>query len=166
MVVDHLSAEYAGRNVGVACVYLNHKEADTQTPVRLLSGLWRQLVIGRDVSPLAKRLYQIHHEKGTTPSLGESSEVLRTIIENYSKVFIVVDAVDEYPELQRRTLLQHLTANQPIVNLMVTSRPHISSDSLTLSNLEILDIRAKTEDIREYVNTQIEAHSEAILLTR
>ncbi|KAJ6545367.1 hypothetical protein B0H19DRAFT_861021, partial [Mycena capillaripes] len=156
MVVDHLSAEYADRNVGVACIYLTHKEADTQTPVSLLSGLWRQLVIGQDVGISAKRLYRQHHEKGTTPSLGESSEVLTSIIEHYSRVFIVVDAVDEYPELQRRILLQYLTAIQPVVKLMITSRPHISFDSLALSNVEILHVSAKTEDIREYVNTQID----------
>jgi hypothetical protein len=155
MVVDHLSAEYVDRNIGITCIYLNHKEADTQTPVHLLSGLWRQLVLGRDVGLVAKRLYRQHHEKGTTPSLNETSDMLCSIIEHYSKVFIIVDAVDKYPEIQRRILLQHLTAIQPIANLMVTLRPHISSNSLTLFNVEILHIQAKTEDIREYVNTQI-----------
>jgi hypothetical protein len=50
MVVDHLAAESQQENIGVACMYLSHKEAEAQTPAKLLSGLWRQLVLGRDVT--------------------------------------------------------------------------------------------------------------------
>jgi hypothetical protein len=28
MVVDHLAAEFGTENIGVVCVYLNHKEAE------------------------------------------------------------------------------------------------------------------------------------------
>jgi hypothetical protein len=46
MVVDHLSAAFRNnKDIGVACIYLNHKEADQQPPLRLLAGLWRQLVL-------------------------------------------------------------------------------------------------------------------------
>ncbi|KAF8183290.1 hypothetical protein K438DRAFT_1144097 [Mycena galopus ATCC 62051] len=66
MVVDHLNEN---PNAGVACMYLNHKEAEDQTPAMLLSGLWRQLVHGRDIGPLPEALYEKHKEKKTKPSL-------------------------------------------------------------------------------------------------
>ncbi|KAJ6564609.1 ankyrin repeat-containing domain protein [Mycena capillaripes] len=61
LIVDHLTAESRNTDIGVACIYLNHKEADSQTPVNLMAGLWRQLILGRDVH-LAEQLFQRHSE--------------------------------------------------------------------------------------------------------
>jgi hypothetical protein len=41
------------------------------------------------------------------------------------------------------------------VNLMITSRPHVSPESSSLPNLETLDIQAAPEDIQAYINAQI-----------
>ncbi|KAJ7887644.1 ankyrin repeat-containing domain protein [Mycena olivaceomarginata] len=155
-VVDHLAAGSESKNAGVACLYLNHKEADTQTPARLLSGLWRQLVLGRDVGPLATQLYQQHHEKGTMPSLDDIYNVFNSSLIYYIKVYIVVDAIDEYPEVQRLTLLRCLAAMGPGTNLMIMSRPNIPPKA-SLPNLETLHIRARDEDLRKYVDAQIDS---------
>jgi hypothetical protein len=155
MVVDHLSAASQDDDVGVACVYLSHKEAEQQTPARLISGLWRQLVLGRDVGSVASKLYQQHREKGTTPSLDEAFDILRFAVAQHSKVYIIVDAIDEYPEAQRRILLQYLAMMGSTVGVMITSRPHITAD-VSLPNLGALEIRATEEDIRRYVDAQIE----------
>ncbi|KAJ7159603.1 ankyrin repeat-containing domain protein [Mycena filopes] len=156
MVVDHLNVDPATDGVGVACMYLNHKEADIHTPDKLLAGVWRQLILGREIGSKAKQVYQRHSEKGTKASIEEVHELLRDAIAQYSKVYIVVDAVDEYPEHDRRIVLQRLaTVVGPRVSLMITSRPHISPD-LSLPNLTTLEIRANEDDIRKYVDAHIE----------
>jgi hypothetical protein len=155
MVVDYLVAEFGNENIGVACMYLNHKEAEEQTPAKLLSSLWRQLVFGREVGPLTRKLYQQHHEKGTTPSVNEVFDVLGSVIGQHFKVYIIVDAIDEYPEVQRQILLQYLMAMGSTVNLMITSRPHIRPNT-SLANLDTLEIRADEDDIRRYVEGQIQ----------
>ncbi|KAF7333149.1 ANK-REP-REGION domain-containing protein [Mycena venus] len=155
MVVDHLVPKSQNKNLGVACIYLNHKEAEDHTPTRLLSSLWRQLVLGKDVGPLPKKLYERHQEKETSPSLDEVFEVLCSVITEFSKVYLVVDAVDEYPETQRQTLLKHLAELGPTVNLMITSRPHIAPDS-SLPNSETIEIYANEDDVRKYVDAQID----------
>ncbi|KAJ7019611.1 ankyrin repeat-containing domain protein [Mycena alexandri] len=158
MVVDHLSAAHRNnRDIGVACIYLNHKEADTQTPSRLLAGLWRQLVLDRDISSIAENLYKQHQEKGTAPSLEEVGNVLSSSLKEFSQVFIIVDAMDEYPEFQREILLQHLAVMGSNVNLMITSRPNIAPESASFPNLETLDIQAAPGDIQAYINAQIES---------
>ncbi|KAJ6594778.1 hypothetical protein B0H19DRAFT_975013, partial [Mycena capillaripes] len=154
MVVSHLGgANFKHKNIGVACAYLNYKEAEDQTLVRVLAGLWRQLILGRDIGS-AKILYQQHHEKHTTPTLVEVFNVLCTAITEFSKVYIVIDAMDEYLEAQRQILLKYMTMMGPTVNLMITSRPHIALDS-TLPNPDILEIHATEGDIRRYVDAQI-----------
>ncbi|KAJ7328855.1 ankyrin repeat-containing domain protein [Mycena albidolilacea] len=158
MVVNHLQTDSEIKNICVACIYLNHKEAEDQTPEKLLSGLWRQLILGKDVSPLARKLYQRHQEQRTTPSPDEIFEMLWPVIGDYSMVYIIVDAIDEYLEAQRRVLLDYLAKMGPTVNLMITSRPHITPD-VSLPNLSTLEIRATEHDVRRYVNEQIRISS-------
>ncbi|KAJ7318040.1 hypothetical protein DFH08DRAFT_942666, partial [Mycena albidolilacea] len=155
MVVEHLGIQFTGKSIGVACIYLNHKEVDIQTPSRLLAGLWRQLVLDRDIGSIAENLYKQHREKCTTPSLEEVVDVLSSSLKEFSQVFIIVDAMDEYPEFQREILLQQLAAMGSNVNLMITSRPNISPGPSIFPNLETLDIRAAPEDIQGYIDAQI-----------
>ncbi|KAJ7336936.1 ankyrin repeat-containing domain protein [Mycena albidolilacea] len=153
MVVDYLSQH---KNIGVACIYLNHKEADNHTPSKLLSGLWRQLVFDRDIGPLAKKLYHRHHEKRTAPSLAEIVDLVLSTFDEFSKVYIIVDAIDEYPDGQQWILLQRLAAMGPTVNLMITSRPNITPYA-SLPNLKAVDIHATEEDLRTYVDAEIQS---------
>ncbi|KAJ7832561.1 hypothetical protein B0H14DRAFT_2304714, partial [Mycena olivaceomarginata] len=122
IAVDHLRAQSQDKNFGVACIYLDHKDTKKQTPSNLLSGLWRQLVFEKTITPQTQRLYDQHNEKRTRPSLEEIREVLCSALKEWSKVYILVDAVDECPEDQRQILLEHLAGLGPTINLMITSR--------------------------------------------
>lgn len=155
LVVDYLSAESQNKNIGVACIYLNHKETEMQTPPNLLSGLWRQLVHGKSMDSLSPKLYEQHSEKGTRPSLSDVREVLFSAVAEWAKVYIILDAVDEYPEDERRILLNNLVSMGPTVNLMMTARPHITPADL-LAKFQAIDINANTEDIGRYVDARIQ----------
>ncbi|KAJ7250208.1 hypothetical protein C8J57DRAFT_1667731, partial [Mycena rebaudengoi] len=156
-VVDYLREKSPSPNVGVACTYLNHKETDMQSPENILAGLWRQLIFEKPIlqgSP-AHSLYHKHHEKGTRPSVDEMHTLLSSVVADYSKVYIVIDALDEYLETKRHVLLKHLAALMPNINLLFTSRPHISPE-MFFPNTLALEIRATEEDIRLYLDAQIQ----------
>ncbi|KAJ7088325.1 hypothetical protein C8R44DRAFT_531415, partial [Mycena epipterygia] len=153
IVVDHLRTELESHNIGVAVIYLNHKETTGHSPSKLLASLWRQLVFMKPIWSALRQLYGKHREPRTRPSLDEDHAVLCSINAHYSKVFILVDALDEYPEEKRDVLLQHLRALGPSVNLLVTSRPHIAIDHVI--SFETLEVRALEVDIRKYVEGQI-----------
>ncbi|KAJ7509743.1 hypothetical protein B0H11DRAFT_1846849, partial [Mycena galericulata] len=155
VVVEHLEARSKDENIGIACMYLNYHEIDTQTVANLLASLWRQLVVGKDISSLAKELYKRHSEKRTRPRVHELFDVLCSIIGKWSRVYIVVDALDEYPEDERNALIEYLTALGPTVNLMMTSRPHIATNAF-LPNVKTIEIRATEEDIRTYTHERIQ----------
>ncbi|KAJ7144576.1 ankyrin repeat-containing domain protein [Mycena epipterygia] len=143
-------------NIGIAAIYLNHKESDAHSPSSLLASLWRQLVFEKSISSSVRELFRKHHELRSRPSVEEAHAVLCSTISEYSRVFVLVDALDEYPEVQRHALLRCLFALPPTVNLMLTSRPHINFDHvIPNTRLAIQEIRATEEDIRKYLDQQI-----------
>ncbi|KAJ7485276.1 ankyrin repeat-containing domain protein [Mycena latifolia] len=156
IVVDNLRTALESRTIRVAVIYLNYKETEAQTPSNLLAGLWRQLIFDRPISPAVHRLYAKHREQRTRPSLEEIDTILCSTISELSQVFIIVDALDEYPEQQRSILLGHLLSltTGSTVSLMLTSRPHININYVA-ENLQILEIRATEDDIRRYLDAAV-----------
>ncbi|KAJ7444013.1 ectomycorrhiza-induced ankyrin-domain/NACHT-domain-containing protein [Mycena latifolia] len=131
-------AQFLNNDTAVACIYLNHKEREVQTPENLLASVWKQLILDRSLPPAAHDLYKYHLCHGPT-----------------LKMYIIVDALDEYPEDQRNILLEHLSMLQgPTTSLMMTSRPHVTLDDLFPDVLG-LEIKATEDDIRQYVDKQI-----------
>ncbi|KAJ7852035.1 hypothetical protein B0H14DRAFT_813177 [Mycena olivaceomarginata] len=159
VVVDNLRTNLEGPDTGVAVIYLNHKESDVQSPSNLLAGVWRQLVFRKSISPTMHRLYETHREQRTRPCLEETCSVLCSTVSKLSRVFIVVDALDECPEQQRDTLLRCLSALGRTVSLMLTSRPHINVEGIIPNNLGILEIRANEDDMRRYIDAQMSKSS-------
>ncbi|KAJ7483655.1 ankyrin repeat domain-containing protein [Mycena latifolia] len=155
LVVNHLEAQARNIDIGLACIYLNHKETETQTITNLLGGLWRQLMLGKPISATVQNLYDYHHERQTRPQPGEVCKALDSAVAQYSQVFIVIDALDEYPENYRHRFLKYLGTLGPNVNIMMTSRPHINLD-FQLPNLKTIEICATEEDIHKYVDAQIQ----------
>ncbi|KAJ7076812.1 hypothetical protein C8R44DRAFT_585481, partial [Mycena epipterygia] len=153
LIVDNLRTQPETDNIGMAVIYLNHKESDAHSPSNLLASLWRQLVLGRPIGSNVHELYEKHREPRTRPSLAEAHAVLCSVIQEYSKVFILVDALDEYPGAQRSILLQDLLHLDDNVKLLVTSRSHITINHIT--SFEMLEIRAREDDIRKYLESQI-----------
>ncbi|KAF7337813.1 Ankyrin repeat domain containing protein [Mycena venus] len=155
IMADDLRTNLDSSNPGVAVIYLNHKESDAQSPSSLLAAVWRQLVFRKSISSTMHQLYEMHREQQTRPSLDETFSVLCSTVSELSSVFIVVDALDEYPEEQRDTFLHCLLTLGPTVNLMLTSRPHINVEGVIPNDLGILEVRANEDDIRQYINAQI-----------
>jgi hypothetical protein len=73
----------------------------------------------------------------------------------FSKVFIVVDALDEYPSGIRTQLLAALNEVKP-THLVITSREHIRVGEV-IANYQIIPIRADECDIRAYVASRLES---------
>jgi hypothetical protein len=156
IVVDHLRKQF-GNETGIAVIYCNYKDVEIQTPANLFASLWMQLVESHPISDDVKILYKKHVNRSTRPSLSEILQVLRSEIGSYSgsKVFVIVDALDECPEDNeiRGTILTELRALQSAVHLMVTSRPHVivELDPPCL----MVDIRASDGDVLHYVDGRI-----------
>ncbi|KAH7403164.1 hypothetical protein BKA64DRAFT_442605 [Cadophora sp. MPI-SDFR-AT-0126] len=159
VVVDELTTRFSDDlDIGIAYIYCNFRRQDEQKIDDLLVSLLKQLAESQPSLPgTVKDLYDRHKTKRIRPSPDEISRSLQAVTALYSRVYIIVDALDECQVSDgcRQRLISEifsLQANRG-VNLFVTSRfiPEITTkfqDNLSL------EIRASREDIGRY----LEAH--------
>ena len=156
IIVDHLETLFGNdRDVVTVCIYCNYKDQTNQTTYNLIGSLLRQLVEDDSVAyNNVKPLYEPHRANKTRPTFNEIRKTLQSEAQRYSKVFVVVDALDESSEVDgtRANLLNTLRSLG--VSLLVTSR---DLDSITrdFHGTKRLDIKASEQDLRTYIESQI-----------
>ncbi|GAB1313418.1 hypothetical protein MFIFM68171_03628 [Madurella fahalii] len=161
ILIDKLIADFGDdKNIGVAYLYCNYRRKDEQRLNDLLASLLKQLAQGQFYLPeRVKSLYDNHKGKQTRPSWTEISSTLQSVATLYSRVFIVVDALDECQAsdgCRSRFLSEIFTLQAKCgANIFATSRfiPEIISQ---FSQSTSLEIRASDEDVKSYIGGQIE----------
>ncbi|KAI9731742.1 MAG: hypothetical protein M1834_004531 [Cirrosporium novae-zelandiae] len=162
IVVDNLRKNFqAHSDIGIAYLYCIYNEQQAQKGVKLLRGLLRQLVQEHSVLPTdVQDLYERHFHHGTSPSIDEVSHALNSMIRTYSKVYFLVDALDECSKVDgtQEQLLAEIfklqSQNPTKVSLFATSR-FIPEIIKKFEGSAWLEIRAHEEDIRTYLEHQI-----------
>ena len=105
-----------------------------------------------------QQLYEKHLQERTRPSIDSISQTLQSIVPNYSRTFIVVDALDEcqVKDGEQKRFLAELFKLQTktAINLFVTSRfiPEIENE---FNGSIKLEIRANEEDLSRYLDYHI-----------
>ncbi|KAK6338820.1 hypothetical protein TWF696_009628 [Orbilia brochopaga] len=165
-VVDHLFWLYSSSPaIGVAYFYCNFKRKDDQTIYNILVSLLKQLARRHYSLPgLVKETYRRHKLNNTRPSKDEIFDALQFTVAMFSRVFIVVDALDE---CQSSTLLLSTLFrlhSECGMNIFATSR-HIQdiADQFTLHDSTVLEILAHDEDLRNYLDAQIDQSNRSLL---
>ncbi|KAH6995460.1 hypothetical protein BKA56DRAFT_509110, partial [Ilyonectria sp. MPI-CAGE-AT-0026] len=157
IVIDELNTRFRNDDtIGIAYVYCNFRRTHEQNAEDLLASLLKQLAQGRPPLPdCVKSLYDKHKVKQTQLSFDEISKTLQSAAFLYSRVFIIVDAIDECQvsdSCRSRFLTEIFNLEVKCgANVFVTSRfiPEITEK---FKESTILDIRASTEDVRRYVD--------------
>ncbi|KAF2468410.1 uncharacterized protein BDR25DRAFT_265562, partial [Lindgomyces ingoldianus] len=171
IVVEHLWTEFRNDpSVSIAYLYCNFRSQQEQKPIDLLSSLLKQLVQERPfTSENIKSLYECHREKRTRPSLEEISKALHSAVMDYSRTFIIVDALDECQasDGSRRKFLSEIFNLQAEtgVNFFATSRfiPGIEKEFEGAASQEI---RASGEDLEIYLDAHISRLSSCVFRSR
>ena len=95
ITIDNLTARFQkDPSIGIAYIYFNFRRRDEQKAVDLLASLLKQLSQQRASLPDNVKALHDQHER-TRPSFEEISKTLQSVAAIYSRVFIVVDALDE-----------------------------------------------------------------------
>lgn len=159
-VIDTLKNRFAkDEDVALAYVYCDFRRYHEQKAEDLLSSLLKQLSQRRSSLPDPMRsLYDEHRRNRTRPSVGDISTTLQSVATMYSRVFIVIDALDECRHAggQRAQLLRTVfdLRDKIQVNVFVTSRPIRQIEERFLEDTTI-EIRATSEDVQSYLASQM-----------
>jgi NACHT domain len=156
IIVDHLYNQFQNDgSVGIAYLYCNFRRQQEQKPADLFASLLKQLIQEQPSVPESmKGLYEHHKDRRTRPSSDEILAVLHSVICDYSRTFIIIDALDECQVSNgvRRILLSEILDLQAKTgaNLFATSRfiPEIEKE---FKRDLLLEIRARDEDVRRYL---------------
>ncbi|TFB05511.1 Ankyrin repeat domain-containing protein 50 [Trichoderma ghanense] len=146
-------------NTGLAYIYCNFKRQHEQGIEDLIASLVKQLSRKRTRLPdVVRELYRKHKKEDTRPSLDELVEALRSVAAVYSKVVVVIDALDECvaSNRSRSRLLSYVSSlrTSTAVSLFATSRhvPDIEKEFEKSLKREVL---ASEEDMRRYIKAHM-----------
>ena len=162
IVVDHLFKKVGNDpGIGIAFLYCNFRQQQEQRLIDLFLSLLKQLSQRHPLFPeCATRLYKDHERNRTRPSFDEISNALYSVIANCPRAFIIIDALDECSGTDRvlSRFMEELFRLQAKTgcSVFVTSRPILDIPKEFKSRgSSILEIRARDEDMRRYLDGHI-----------
>jgi Cdc6-like AAA superfamily ATPase len=157
IVIEELTVRFSNDpSIGITYIYCNFRRQDEQKIDDLLASLLKQLVESQPSLPsTVKDLYGRHKTKRTRPSPKEVSDTLQIVAKSYSRVFVIIDALDECQVFDgcRSKLLSEIFSLQTKCrsNIFATSRfmPDIVE---RFDNEMRLEIRASNQDMKIYLD--------------
>jgi Cdc6-like AAA superfamily ATPase len=160
VVIHELTSHFSNdETFGIAYVYFNFRRKHEQKAEDAIASLLRQLAQCKLSLPESvKSLYDKHKKPQMPPSFDEIFSSLRSVATLYSRVFIIVDALDECQVIngERERFLSGLFSLQGVcgVNIFATSRfmPEVEKHFKECTSLEI---RATEEDVQRYLDRHI-----------
>jgi Cdc6-like AAA superfamily ATPase len=163
IVVDKLITTFRGNDdIGIVYLYCNFRMTGCQNAEELISSMLKQLSQSRSSLPEnVKSLHNKHKDEKTRPSFDEISRALHSVASEYTRVFVVIDALDECQASNgcRDRVLSEIFALQAKceASLFVTSRdiPEITAEFTQSMTVEV---RATDEDVKRYIEGRIDRH--------
>lgn len=143
--------------IAVGCIYCNYK--DRQPAVNLLSSLTKQLL--QQIPALSHRIKSIfedHNGRQDQPGLNEYHDILQSVSHQFSKVFLIVDALDECDKNEAKNLIKILSKVSSL-RLLIFSRdvPNVKHQ---FSDCPQLEVQASERDIESYLDAHVQEESE------
>jgi hypothetical protein len=164
IVIEKLAADFGNdKSIGLAYIYCKFESKDHQTFEDLLASLLKQLTRGLLTSGSAmpdcvKSLYGQHEQRGTRPGWNELSDCLQAVSTLYSRVFVVVDALDECDPSDncRRRFISALFDLQAksTANVFATSRP-LPDIQDQFHHTPSVKIQAAKDDVKKYIRSRM-----------
>ncbi|KAI9768652.1 MAG: hypothetical protein M1839_003987 [Geoglossum umbratile] len=160
IVVNYLHKSFFDSTaVGIAYIYCNFRQHNDQKAEDLLASLLKQLTqCSTSLPDSVKSLYDSHKDRRTRPSFDELSRAIQSVAAIYSRVFIIVDALDECQVTDgcRTTFVSEIFKLQVRTgaNILATSR-FIREVEKEFEGSESLEIRADDGDVQKYLDRRI-----------
>lgn len=165
IAIDTLRRQFdQDASVAVCFLYFDYR-MEYNNIAELVAIILRQVAAQR--APLAKSarsLFEKYTPKKSKPPLKDYISTLQSILLEWNKVLLVVDAIDECPSSNgtRQVFLDHLNTIQANSNvkIMITGRPDPDIiDVMHSGGARFLDIKARDEDVEIYITGRMRKSS-------
>ncbi|KAI3554913.1 ankyrin repeat protein [Colletotrichum abscissum] len=154
IVVEHLKRRFEGNSlVGVNFMFCNFRRHDEQTPRDLLASMLKQLYC---TTPAECGIFEKTYESETfSASRQDIIHCLKAVVLQFSRVYVVIDALDELDD-NRNMLLEAILNLQKTsgINIFATSR-HIPEIERYFGGSPHIEIRAVDGDVMKFLDGQI-----------
>ena len=156
IIIDELRRNFEhSPGVRIAGAYCSYRDQQAQTLFNMLSGLWRQ-VIDQDAahSNDIQELYRRHRDSKRQPSLNDLMRIFGNEVQKHSRLFVVIDALDEMPDSMCSEFIKRIRSLSPKLNLLVTSRK-LESIAELFAGRPTFPIGAQNEDLITFIEARI-----------
>ncbi|KAJ5824902.1 hypothetical protein N7447_007242 [Penicillium robsamsonii] len=161
IVADFLSTKFeADPKVQIAQVFCSYQSHSQQSTLDILLSLLRQLAINdSNLFASIEEMHEKHAKKRTRPKAMEVEELLLKSALVYTKVFVIIDALDEYcsskPD-QIDDLLSTLFRLEQKMQLSIFATSRFNSEiQIHFKSCLFKEIRTQDGDLLMYVNRRI-----------
>jgi hypothetical protein len=158
-VINHLRVEYSSKDFACLYVYFDYAEQRQQTYEKLLANILHQLLRLQDcVTPEVQAIYDNMTTNGIPPGPDEYIDMIKSEIETFTKVFIVVDALDECldepPEHTAINFVRALDRLPERTRILYTSRPLTTIDDRIKAD-RMIRVQTDVNDLTAYLENRI-----------
>ena len=161
IAIDHALVRTLEANIAVVYIYCDYKDSNTHTASALLASMVQQLVLQTTHSERIQDLKAFQNaiqRKHRKIAEHELFDILKGVLEDFDRVYVFIDALDELPEVARDHFIDHLARAQSQISLMITTRPHIDFTSRFDPCIR-LPIVASVSDVQDYMRSEIRRSS-------
>ena len=162
LVIDSLCDQAGKEDITVACFYCDFVAQEEQTITSVMGAILKQLVGGGDIPDYLREAFQKGQNEigGRGLLISDLRRMLKTAIASPRKVFICIDALDEFlpknlPELLKS--LGDIVQESPNTRVFLTGRPHVAGAiQRYFARTVVIPISPNTDDIRSYLEMKLD----------
>ena len=161
MIVNYLQQRFHGQDdTVVVSIYCEYKREYVQSPQNLIANIWRQLSHHHpEISNLIEDIYKSHDNGLRSLTFDEVRILTVQAIGHYAKIFIIIDAIDEYTgdngirakftgTLQ--TLLTDVSSCSKKIQVLCTAREATSY----FEGADVMEICTTSSDLERFIKTR------------
>lgn len=167
LVIDHLRDSVVQQETVVAYVYCDYEEHENQSAEKMVASLLKQIASAdHEIPEPLKRLHQKFKVQGRTPQQRDLEQTFSSTCENYTRVYIVIDALDECDSRYKKALVEFLEyiRHKQSVKILVTSRSYPESIMKYFKAACKISVGAHEADLKKYILQEIDRSDNADLI--
>ncbi|KAJ7574967.1 ankyrin repeat-containing domain protein [Mycena floridula] len=156
--IAHLNEQVLQPGVGVACIFFDYNQSTSQRGPEIIGSVLRQLLVDSSIPQSLESFHAAFKANKSLPtSLTPFMVALQGQLQLYSRVYLVVDALDESSERMRDDFLFNIRSltESGHLHVLITSRD-IPSITHEFVNDSCIKIWAHEDDVQTYISLRIQ----------